>query len=114
MAKSFSITDAMLANETVASNLDLANHILNNFTVPTRVRLYAVGTVATVRINNFQIGSEIHCKDLDLEVKATVSYRDDQIAEGVALPGSKLGLAYQNLGAGAPSLLAKFVLEELA
>jgi uncharacterized protein with PhoU and TrkA domain len=114
MAKSFSITDAMTANEVVANNADLANHILNNFSVPTRIRVYAVASAAGIRINNFQIGSEIHTKDLDLQVKTTISYRDDLIAEGVALPGQRMGLAYQNTGAGTPSLLSTFVLEELA
>lgn len=114
MPKTFSIEDTLAVGEVVFNNPDLANQPLNSFAVPTKVSMYAVGTVADVQILQFQIGAEIHAQNLTLPVAAAVSMRDHLMAQGVVLPGSKLGISYRAVGAGTPTFRSIFVLEELA
>lgn len=114
MPKTFSINDAMTASEIVTQNPDLANHVLNAFTVPTEVSVYAAANSADIVLTNFQIGAEVHAKDLTLPVATAVSMRDHLIAQGIAMPGSRLGVAYQNTLAGANTFRSIWVLKELA
>lgn len=113
MPKSFSINDAMAASEIVSQNPDLANHPLNSFSVPTKVSVYAAANAADITVLNFQIGSEIHTKDLVLPVAGAVSMRDHLVAQGIAMPGQRLGLAYQNNLAAANTLRSIWILEEI-
>jgi len=114
MPKTFSVEDPLTVAEVVFNSTDLANQPLNSFAVPTKVSLYAVATVADVQIIQFQIGAEIHSQNLTLPVAAAVSMRDHLIAQGVVLPGSKLGISYRAVGAGTPTFRSVWVLEELA
>lgn len=114
MPKTFSIEDTLTTAEVVFNNADLANQPLNSFATPTKVSLYAVSSVADVQILQFQIGSEIHAQNLTLPIAVAVSMRDHLVAQGVVLPGSKLGLSYRAVGAGSPTFRSIFVLEELA
>lgn len=113
MPKTFSVEDTLTVGEVVFNNQDLANQPLNSFAEPTKVSLYAVSTVADVQILQFQIGAEIHSQNLTLPISAFVSMRDHLVAQGVVLPGSKLGLSYRAVGAGTPTFRSIFVLEEL-
>jgi len=113
MPKTFSVEDTLAVGEVVFNNADLANQPLNSFSEPTKVSLYAVASVADVQILQFQIGAEIHSQNLTLPISTAVSMRDHLIAQGVVLPGSKLGLSYRAVGAGTPTFRSIFVLEEL-
>lgn len=113
MPKTFSIEQALTAAQVIFNDTNLANQPLNSFAEPTKVSMYAVGTVADVQILQFQIGAEIHSQNLTLPVAAAVSMRDHLIAQGVVLPGSRLGISYRAVGAGTPTFKAIFVLEEL-
>lgn len=113
MPKTFSVEDTLTVAEVVFNNPDLANNPLNSFSEPTKVSLYAAASVADVQILQFQIGAEIHSQNLTLPIAAAVSMRDHLIAQGVVLPGSKLGLSYRAVGAGTPTFRSIFVLEEL-
>lgn len=114
MPKSFSINDPVAASAIVTQNNQLANHPLNAFSVPTRVSLYAAATLADINILNFQIGDSIHSKDLIVPIAAAVSMRDHLVAQGVALPGQRLGIAYQNTNVALNTFRTQWILEELA
>ena len=113
MPKTFSINAALAASQIVSQDSTLANHPLNAFSVPTRVSLYAAANAADITILNFQISDTIHAKDLILPIAGAVSMRDHLVAQGIATPGQRLGLAYQNNLAGANTLRSNWVLEEL-
>jgi len=113
MPKTFSVEDTLTVGEVIFNNADLANQPLNSFAAPTKVSLYAAASVADVQVLQFQIGPEIHSQNLTCPIAAAVSMRDHLIAQGIVLPGQKLGLSYRAVGAGTPTLRTIFVLEEL-
>jgi hypothetical protein len=113
MARSFSLNDPMVANEVVFNMADLSNQPLNSFAEPTRVSLYAAATAADIQILQFQLGDQIHAQNLRLPIASAVSMRDHMIAQGIIMPGQKVGLSYRNEGAGTPTMNAIVVLEEL-
>ena len=113
MPKTFSINTALAASQIVSQDATLANHPLNAFSVPTRVSLYAAANAADINILNFQIGDTIHTKDLTIPVATAVSMRDHLVGQGIAVPGQRLGIAYQNALAGANTFRSIWVLEDL-
>lgn len=113
MARSFGLQDPLTAAEVVVNFADLANHPLNSFDEPTSVSLFAAATVADVEITAFQLGSEMHAQNLRIPVAAAVSTRDHLVAQGIILPGQRMGISYRAIGAGTPTMNAIVILEEV-
>jgi hypothetical protein len=113
MARSFSLNDPLTVGEVVFNMADLANHPFNSFSDPASVSLYAAATVADVQILSFQLGDQIHAQNLTLPVSPAVSLRDHLVAQGIVLPGQRMGISYRAVGAGTPTFNAVVVIEEL-
>ena len=114
MARSFSVQQALTVGQVIFNDTQVANHPFNSFSDPAQVSMYAAATVADVRILQFQLGDQIHVQNYTLPVAAAVSMRDHLVGQGIVLPGQRIGLSYQAVGAGTPTLNANFVIEELS
>lgn len=113
MARTLSLQDVLAANESVFNMADLANHPFNSFADPVMVSLYAVATADGIEILNFQLGDQIHSQGFRLPIAAAVSMRDHLVAQGVILPGQRMGISYRETAGGTPTFRANIVLEEL-
>lgn len=117
MARSLSIQDALVANETVAQNTDVSNSEFNPLAQTSRVTLFAAATTAGTGgrgvMVTLKLGTDVQCSDFVIPVNAAVSTRDHQVATGVAGRGSKISLGYRNEGTATPTINAYIVIEPL-